>query len=344
MKKLILSIFVCFLLIGCKKEITNNNEFKNQIIDSLSNLKKATDSISDTKKPSPSIKSFTIDCGSGCAMTYNEVTRKNNTNSIEIKYEVSQYIDEKVEDGYFETYIFESDSNGFLNSIHLTNYSENIINDEESIIKEYLLKIGYELYPQKEKTTIDSSEKNSNQAINSLFKKFEFKYTVTEIETDEDIKTLIKMSLTNKESKKNQDINFIPESLIIKFDANQSNSISYFDTRKIIIKSAQQIEGGHSLIVLDYNFDGLEDFAIINYEGSNGGPQYAYYKQKPNGRFELDESFTNEIRFFPLEINNKEKTLKFGHPSGCCQINTFMVKIQPNGKWKEIYSKLEDIN
>lgn len=39
------------------------------------------------------------------------------------------------------------------------------------------------------------------------------------------------------------------------------------------------------LIALDVNFDGLEDFTIINYQGSNGGPQYAYYVQKPNIEF-----------------------------------------------------------
>lgn len=341
MKKIILSILTLFFLISCKKESATNNLKENQLtIDSLADSKK-NDTNTHLKKESAN--SFTIDCGSGCAMTYNEASRKKNKNSVEIKYNVTQYINENPQDEYAETYIFESDDNGFLNSIHLANSSENIFDDENSLLKEYLEKIGYEFYTQKEKTNLNANEENSGRLVNSLFKKFDFKYIVTEIETDEDRKSLIKISLTNKETNKIQKINFIPESLVVKFDANQSNSISYFDTKKLIIKSAQQIEGGHSLIVLDYNFDGFEDFAIINYAGSNGGPQYAYYKQNSTGQFELDESFTNEIRFFPLEINNKEKTLEFGHPSGCCQINTFVVKILPNNKWKVIYTKLEDI-
>ena len=31
------------------------------------------------------------------------------------------------------------------------------------------------------------------------------------------------------------------------------------------------------------------------------------------------------------------------HPSSCCNIQNFKIQIQPNGEWKEIYSKLEDI-
>ncbi|QYS89193.1 XAC2610-related protein [Flavobacterium davisii] len=110
-----------------------------------------------------------------------------------------------------------------------------------------------------------------------------------------------------------------------------------------MIKTSEGIEQYHDFILLDFNFDGLEDFAIINYEGSNGGPQYAYYKQNSKGQFELDLQLTDDIRLFPIEINNKGRNLKFGHPSGCCKINTFVIKIQSNGKWKETYSKLDDI-
>lgn len=345
MKKIILSIFTLLLLISCKKESVADNFTENKsIVDSLTDSKKASSNHINNQSIEELNKSFTIDCGSGCAMTYNEFTRKKNKNSVEIKYNVTQYINENPQDEYDETYVFEKDSNGFLNSIHLANSSENIITDEDSLLKEYLEKIGYQFYPQKEKTNLNANKENSNQILNSLFKKFEFKYTVTEVETEEDTKYLIKISLRDKETNKIQEIDFTPENLYNKNLNLNTSSHSYFNPKQSLIKASEGIERYRDLIVLDYNFDGREDFAIINYEGSNGGPQYAYYKQKTKGQFELDESFTTEIRFFPIEINNKEKTLEFGHPSGCCQINTFVVKILPNNKWKVTHTKLEDIN
>ena len=102
------------------------------------------------------------------------------------------------------------------------------------------------------------------------------------------------------------------------------------------IKTSEGIEDYHK-ITLDINFDGLEDFAIINYEGGNGGPQYAYYIQKQNKQFELDKNLTENMRYFPVEINKKEKTLTISHPSGCCNTNTYKIQIQSSGEWKEVY-------
>lgn len=206
----------------------------------------------------------------------------------------------------------------------------------------------YKLFPE-----LFSSDKvlklNDNENIDktenlTLFKNFIFKFSTSKIE-DENGNEIqkIKINLKNKETNKIQEIDFIPESLVTQFDVSPSNTASYFDMEKLIIKSYQEIEGGNMLIALDVNFDGLEDFAIINYQGSNGGPQYAYYVQKPNKQFVLDSYLTETVRFFPFEINKNKKTLTIMHPSGCCQIQTYKFQIQPNGEWKNIYSNLEDI-
>lgn len=42
-------------------------------------------------------ESFTLSCGSGCAMKYNEMGKNILGAKVEIKYKVTQYIDEKVE-------------------------------------------------------------------------------------------------------------------------------------------------------------------------------------------------------------------------------------------------------
>ena len=209
----------------------------------------------------------------------------------------------------------------------------------------YFLKLFPELFSF-DKVVKLNDKKNVDEVENlTLFKNFSFKFLTSKIKSgDEDEKQRIKITIKNNETNKIQEIDFIPQYLVTKFDGSPSNSTSYFDTKKLVIKSYQEIEGGHMLIALDVNFDGLEDFAIINYQGSNGGPQYAYYKQNSQKEFELDIDLTDNVRFFPIEINNKEKTLTFGHPSGCCKINTFKIQIQPNGEWNEIYSKLEDVN
>jgi hypothetical protein len=210
--------------------------------------------------------------------------------------------------------------------------------------RNFFYKLFPELFPF-DKVLKLNDNKNIGKSENlTLFKNFIFKFSTSKIE-DENGNEIqkIKINLKNKETNKIQEIDFIPESLVIQFDVSPSNTASYFDMEKLIIKSYQEIEGGNMLIALDVNFDGLEDFAIINYQGSNGGPQYAYYVQKPNKQFVLDSYLTDTVRFFPFEINKNKKILTIMHPSGCCQIQTYKLQIQPNGEWKNIYSNLEDI-
>ncbi|WP_215224675.1 hypothetical protein [Echinicola shivajiensis] len=58
----------------------------------------------DSKKTANN--SFTISCGSGCAMTYteNKIVRNNNSNKVTFK--IAMYVNEILTDEYFETYIF----------------------------------------------------------------------------------------------------------------------------------------------------------------------------------------------------------------------------------------------
>ncbi len=148
MKKLILSILVSLLLLSCKKDDSINSEINNKDIDTITNTVGLNNSISSDSKSINANKSFTIDCGSGCAMTYNEVSRKKNKNSVEIKYNVTQYLNENPQDEYFETYVFESDSNEFLMSIHLNSDAQNILNDDDSLLKNELSKVGITLFPK----------------------------------------------------------------------------------------------------------------------------------------------------------------------------------------------------
>ncbi|SHI91334.1 hypothetical protein [Flavobacterium terrae] len=145
MQKGIIITILLFSLVSCKKDIVNNKDF---VLDSLQNGKMHAKIIFENKDLNQSITSFTIDCGSGCAMTYNEVSRKKNKNSVEIKYNVTQYINENPQDEYFETYVFENDGNELLKSIHLNSDALNILNDDDSLLKSELSKVGIELFPK----------------------------------------------------------------------------------------------------------------------------------------------------------------------------------------------------
>ncbi|MFY7814025.1 MAG: hypothetical protein ACOVRK_02425 [Chryseobacterium taeanense] len=146
-KKILLFIFLQLALLGCKSnndESFSNDSLKNPVVQNQGNTSNK--------------ESFTIDCGSGCAMTYDESSRKINTNSVEIKYKVIQYISEKIEDEYFETYLFESNESRNLSSIHLNKNQENILNDNNSLLREKLLEIGLKMYPKNVAKQTNSEE------------------------------------------------------------------------------------------------------------------------------------------------------------------------------------------
>lgn len=158
----VLPIIIFSLFFNCKKDDSINSEINNKDIDTITNTVALNDSISSDNKSINANKSFTIDCGSGCAMTYNEVSRKKNKNSVEIKYNVTQYINENPQDEYFEIYVFENDGNEFLKSIHLNSDALNILNDDDSLLKNELSKVGIELFP---KGIVNQNKSNNLEVV-----------------------------------------------------------------------------------------------------------------------------------------------------------------------------------
>lgn len=102
------------------------------------------------------------------------------------------------------------------------------------------------------------------------------------------------------------------------------------------------IENYNKIIFGDFNFDDLEDFAFINYEGSNAGPQYTYFLQDKNRKFEINDFLTVNMRFFPKEKDEKNKILTIAHPVGCCQIRTTLIQLI-NDEWEVVSSEIEDM-
>jgi hypothetical protein len=90
------------------------------------------------------------------------------------------------------------------------------------------------------------------------------------------------------------------------------------------------------LIVADFNFDGLDDFAVLKDPGGNGGPVYHFYLQQKTGAFQIDRFLSREMEFFPDKIDPETKTLRTRVPAGVCWITETVYAYNPKTKgWFE---------
>jgi hypothetical protein len=98
------------------------------------------------------------------------------------------------------------------------------------------------------------------------------------------------------------------------------------------------------LIVADFNFDGLDDIAMIKDSGGNGGPIYNFYTQGKNRRFYFDKFLSNKMEFFPMKINIDDKTLVTYVHAGVCGLSEmiYLYNSQTNS-WMRKSHKIIDI-
>ena len=92
-------------------------------------------------------------------------------------------------------------------------------------------------------------------------------------------------------------------------------------------------------IVADFNFDGLDDFAVAVDNGGNGGYIYAFYIQNNSGRFLNDKYLTEEMLRFPVSFDKTNRTLMTSVHANVNQNNETVYQFS-GGKWKRISSKL----
>lgn len=127
---LFISIFLFFL--SCKThsiKSINSDEEKNKI----NNVNYIKDG-------------FVIGCGGGCAMVYN--INKININGLiyEVRFEILNYIDEKINEKEYQTIFFEYDTNGRLLCISQKGDNSNILKNKDSLMKDNLIKLGERLW------------------------------------------------------------------------------------------------------------------------------------------------------------------------------------------------------
>ncbi|MBC9798194.1 XAC2610-related protein [Sinomicrobium weinanense] len=176
--------------------------------------------------------------------------------------------------------------------------------------------------------------------INFSSEKHEYNIFPDEVDPKSNQILSVNIQITNIKTNQIQNIEYNPE---FWYYPQELTTHSFYQSKDSVIKTGFGVESYKNIVISDFNFDKREDFAITNSEGGNGGPSYNYYIQKEDGQFELDDNLTNKIRFFPVEINNEEKTLTISHPSGCCKQLTYKIQLQPDGEWEEIFYELKDM-
>ena len=90
-----------------------------------------------------------------------------------------------------------------------------------------------------------------------------------------------------------------------------------------------------TFIIADFNFDGLDDFAIGIDSGGNGGTVYAFYVQTKKRTFELDNYLTEEMERFPVSFDQKNKILMTSVHANVSQDCERVFQLSKSG-WKEI--------
>lgn len=182
--------------------------------------------------------------------------------------------------------------------------------------------------------TSNAAGKNATLgSFNGLSSKFNYSITAAKFREGGKVASELNINVSDKTGAKKAEVVFKPEYWL----KNACSATSYLNKST----TNEGIENYNKFIVGDYNFDGLEDFAIANYEGGNGGPQYAYFLQDNTGNFIKDAKFPLQEGFFPKKIDVKTKSLTISGPVGCCSIATAVYQLKGNNKWEMISSKEE---
>lgn len=174
----------------------------------------------------------------------------------------------------------------------------------------------------------------------NLSKKFNFK--VVPIPEKEDLIQLL-VHVTEKEnSKRTQTLTIECEDFYLDSFDDCKNVRSYSTKVNSQLPSGDENDSGN-LIVADFNFDGIEDFAIKSDPGGNGGPLYTYFLQAKDKKFYRNKYLSDTVQFFPIEINSVNKTLTTFLHANAYQKNRRIFKYNLKAKkWKLIHDGFEE--
>lgn len=98
------------------------------------------------------------------------------------------------------------------------------------------------------------------------------------------------------------------------------------------------------LIIADLNFDAMDDIALVNDLGGNGGRFYSYYIQQKDHKFILDKFLTDSMVYFPSKLLTPRKQLITYVHAGVCGLGEHVYTYKTiSSEWKETQHRLINI-
>lgn len=175
---------------------------------------------------------------------------------------------------------------------------------------------------KKDNKESERGEINKNAIKNAI------DFSIKVLEKDADGRPSLLKILVHHGDKNIDEITYKPNLWNGMDESNQVSRINYFNNSNI----KEGIEDFHDFIIADFNFDKLEDFAILYDIGGNSGPLYSYFFQDKNGEFKEEKTFPLNEGPFPKEIDDKNKILLIKTIIGCCKVETTSFQLK-NNSW-----------
>jgi hypothetical protein len=144
----------------------------------------------------------------------------------------------------------------------------------------------------------------------------------------------VAITITEKSDNKLTQLIRFPTGPLFSAAYRDCNAVRSYSTGKNRDAEATDNDYG-DLIVADFNFDGREDFAAKNDSGGNAGPLYNYYIQQTSGQFSLDTFLTQEMQFFPADINKTRRTLTTRVHAGADGLGETVFQLTKAGRWAQ---------
>ncbi|UCA59216.1 hypothetical protein KB553_19610 [Chryseobacterium rhizoplanae] len=128
-KTILASLFLFSTLSSCKKKTLEQKIENLPPIQATAKAAPAKEAIADMEN-----SSFTLSCGSGCAVTYNAEDISQDKTTVKVKFRVDSYVNDEPAETQYETYLFYYSNTGEI---------DKIINEEtqKNILDEYVLNV-----------------------------------------------------------------------------------------------------------------------------------------------------------------------------------------------------------
>lgn len=175
-----------------------------------------------------------------------------------------------------------------------------------------------------------------------LSKNFNFQSVIKRYQTDLTDSCIVSVTVSDKITNKTiYTVDFTTDFLLGDSSFMNNNVRSYITGEN---KDEEVYENDFGdIVVADFNFDKLEDFAVKREEGGNGGPLYNYYIQTLDTSFVLNKFLSDTMIWFPVYFNKSNRTLvtvvradAFGNEETTYKLNT------GTGNWAETQRRYID--